>query len=151
VEPRPFTRNSLSNILAFDLGKESTNNESLWLAVLHLSSVFPIVFFALLLWSWKKDQSYKVDKQGRDVLNLQLTMAFVLFAFVMVFLLLPAAAFMMLGMDTRADPLGNIFTLLPPLPIVFLKIFIVYQGIVNAFRSVADKPVRYALSIPFVK
>jgi len=151
VEPRPFTRNSLSNILAFDLGKENTGNESLWLALLHLSSVFPIIFVALLLWSWKKDQSYKIDQQGRDVLNFQLTMAFVLFAFVLVFLLLPAGVFIVLGMDTRANMLGNIFTLLPPLPLVLLKVFIVYQGIVNAFRSAADRPIRYALSIPFVK
>ena len=69
VEPRSFTQNSLSNILEFDFGKESTSNENLWLALLHLSSVFCIVFVPLLLWSWKKDQSYKIDRQGRDVLN----------------------------------------------------------------------------------
>ena len=44
VEPRSFTQNSLSNILEFDFGKESTSNENLWLALLHLSSVFCIVF-----------------------------------------------------------------------------------------------------------
>ena len=39
VEPRAFTRNSLSNILGFDVGKENTNHQSLWLALLHMSSV----------------------------------------------------------------------------------------------------------------
>lgn len=59
VEPRAFTRNSLSNILAFDFGKGNTNNQSLWLALLYLSSAVCTVFVPLLLWSWKKDQSYK--------------------------------------------------------------------------------------------
>src|SRR5215211_9208249 len=69
VEPRSFTRNSLSNILEFDFGKENTDNEHLWLALLHISSAVCIVFLPLLLWSLKKDQSYKIDRQGRDVLN----------------------------------------------------------------------------------
>jgi DNA-binding XRE family transcriptional regulator len=50
VEPRSFTRNSLSNILEFDFGKENTNNQSFWLASLHMSSVFCFVFIPLLLW-----------------------------------------------------------------------------------------------------
>ena len=49
VEPRAFTRNSLSNILAFDFGKETSNHQSLWLAFLHLSSVLCIAFIPLLL------------------------------------------------------------------------------------------------------
>src|SRR5262245_57960041 len=49
VEPRPFTRNSLSNFLAFDFGKQQTNNEGLWLALLHLSSIVCVVIIPLLL------------------------------------------------------------------------------------------------------
>ena len=64
VEPRSFTRNSLSNILEFDMSKEKTENESLWLAFLHLSSVFCIVFLPLLLWSWKKDQATRSIVRG---------------------------------------------------------------------------------------
>src|SRR5215510_2326191 len=89
VEPRSFTRNSLSNILDFDLGRENTNNQSFWLAVLHLSSVFCFAFIPLLLWSWKKDQSYKIDRQGRDVLNFQVTVMLVLFAFILMLMISP--------------------------------------------------------------
>lgn len=39
VEPRPFTRNSLSNSLGFDFGEDQSKNEMLWLAILHLSCV----------------------------------------------------------------------------------------------------------------
>jgi len=151
VEPRSFTQNSLSNILEFDFGKESTSNENLWLALLHLSSVFCVVFIPLLLWSWKKDQSYKIDQQGRSVLNFQITITLVLFAFVLVLLVAPSVWMMVQNMDGEAGLLGDIFTILPPLPILFIGIFTSYQAVMNTFRSLTDKPVRYPLSIPFVK
>lgn len=151
VEPRSFTRNSLSNILEFDLGRENTNNENLWLALLHLSNVFCIVFIPLLLWSWKKDQSYKIDQQGRDVLNFQITITLVLFAFVLMLMVAPAVWLMVQNLDGEAGLLGDIFTLLPPIPILFIGVFTSYQAVMNTFRALTDKPIRYPLSIPFVK
>ena len=151
VEPRSFTQNSLSNILEFDFGKESTSNENLWLAFLHLSSVFCVVFIPLLLWSWKKDQSYKIDQQGRSVLNFQITITLVLFAFVLLLIVAPSVWLMVQNMDGEAGLLGDIFTILPPLPILFIGIFTSYQAVMNTFRSLTDKPVHYPLSIPFVK
>jgi uncharacterized Tic20 family protein len=151
VEPRSFTRNSLSNILEFDFGKDNTGVENLWLVLLHLSSVVCIVFIPLLLWSWKKDQSYKVDQQGRAVLNFQITITLILFTLVLILLIAPAALYLTVTqVDTEAPGL-SIFTLFPPLSILFIAIFTTYQGIVNAFRALSDKPVHYALSIPFVK
>src|SRR5918994_1806677 len=99
VEPRSFTRNSLSNILEFDFGKEKTNNENIWLALLHLSSVVCIVFIPLLLWSWKKDQSYKIDRQGREVLNFQITVMLILFGFGLLFILIPSTLMMAQNLD----------------------------------------------------
>jgi len=69
VEPRAFTLNSLSNILGFDFNQDQTQNETLWLTILHLSCVFSNIIVPLLIWSWKKGHSYKIDKHGRDVLN----------------------------------------------------------------------------------
>lgn len=151
VEPRAFTRNSLSNILEYDLGKENTNNQSLWLALLHLSSVVCIVFIPLLLWSLKKDQSYKIDRQGREVLNFQITIALILLAFVPVLIVIPSTFLMARGLDRDPGTLGNLFTLLPPIPILFLAIFTLYQGVVNTVRALSDKPIRYPLSIPFIR
>jgi uncharacterized Tic20 family protein len=151
VEPRSFTRNSLSNILEFDLGKENTNNESIWLALLHVSSVVCIVFIPLLLWSWKKDQSYKIDQQGRAVLNFQITITLVLFAFTLMLIIAPAVWMMIQGLDGEAGILGDIFTLLPPIPILLIGLFTSYQGVVNTVRALSDKPIHYPLSIPFVK
>jgi uncharacterized Tic20 family protein len=151
VETRSFTRNSLSNILEFDFGRENTNNESIWLALLHLSSAVCIVFVPLLLWSWKKDQSYRIDQQGRDVLNFQITITLVLFAFVLVLMVAPAVFLMVQNLDGEAGILGDIFTLLPPIPILFIGLFTSYQAVVNTVRALSDKPIRYPLSIPFVK
>ena len=151
VEPRSFTRNSLSNILEVDLGKEKTENESLWLTVLHLSSVVCILFIPLLLWSWKKDQSYKIDRQGREVLNFQITITLVLFAFTFLLTIAPAVWLMAQQLDRDSGVLGNIFTLLPPIPILLIGLFTSYQAIMNTVRALNDKPVHYPLSIPFVK
>jgi len=151
VEPRSFTRNSLSNMLEFDFGKENAENQSMWLALLHLSSAVCIVFIPLLLWSWKKDQSIKIDRQGRDVLNFQITITLVLFAFVLILMIAPAVFMMVQELDRDTGILGNIFTMLPPLPILFIAIFTMYQAVVNTVRALSDKPIRYPLSIPFIR
>ena len=56
---------------------------------MHVSSIICIPIIPLLLWSWKKNQSYKIDQQGREVINFQITMALTLFA---------AAFLLMLGL-----------------------------------------------------
>ena len=92
VDPRVYTIHCLGEVLEFDFGEENTSNENLWLAGLHISSIFVILIIPLLLWSWKKNQSYKIDQQGRQVLNFQITMTLMLFA----------AAFLLIAV--RPDP-----------------------------------------------
>jgi uncharacterized Tic20 family protein/DNA-binding Xre family transcriptional regulator len=149
VEPRAFTRNSLSNILEFDFNEDNTGVENLWLMVLHISSCVPVVFPPLLVWSWKKNQSYKIDRQGRDVLNFQITMSLVMFlgVTVCIFLPVPILLFVLRDVESIRGPL----VLLPLIPFVSIGLFTTYQGVANAFRALADKPVRYRLSIPFIK
>src|SRR5512137_395275 len=74
VDPRAYTLHCLGEALEFDFGEETAGNENLWLAILHLSSIFSIPVVPLLLWSWKKNKSCKIDHQGRQVLNFQITM-----------------------------------------------------------------------------
>ena len=151
VEPRSFTRNSLGNILEFDFGRDPGGNHNLWLALMHLSSVISFVFVPLLIWSWKKEESYKIDRQGRDVMNFQFTIMILLFSFSLIFILVPSTLMMAGGMDGEAGLLGDIFTLLPPVPILLLAVFTTYQAIVNTVRALTDKPVHYPLSLPLVK
>jgi uncharacterized Tic20 family protein len=154
VDPRAFTLQCLGKALEFDFGEENTGNENLWLAVLHLSSIFSIPIVPLLLWSWKKNQSCKIDKQGRQVLNFQITMTLCLFAAAFLLMMFPAAL-ILVGQGTvhawESTPIFIVLTICLPLPLIAIGIFCTIQGVVNAMRALSDRPTRYALSIPFVQ
>jgi len=154
VDPRSYTLKCLSEALEFDFGEENTGNENLWLTLLHLSSVFCLFIVPLLLWSGKKNQSYKIDKQGRQVLNFQITMILLLVAALFVVMLVPATLMVAQQVGDAAfegTPPVLLLTLCVPMPLFLIGIFCTYQGVVNAMRALSDKPVHYALSIPFVK
>ncbi len=38
-----------------------------------------------------------------------------------------------------------------PIPLILIGFFCMYQGVANTMRALADKSIRYNLSIPFVK
>jgi uncharacterized Tic20 family protein len=152
VDPRAYTLHCLGETLEFDFGMEDTSNENLWLTILHLSSIFCILIVPLLLWSWKKNQSYKIDQHGRLALNFQITMTLCLFA-AMFFMLVGLPALILLNMDMGEGfvILASTLAVFSILPFISIGIFCTYQGVVNAMRALSDKPVRYPLSIPFVK
>ena len=154
VDPRAYTLQCLSKALAFDFGAESNANDNLWLAILHLSNMFSIVVIPLLIWSWKKNQSYKINQQGRQVLNFQITMTLSLFAaaFLLAFgpmLLVFVEEATMARLEQ--SPLFIALLICLPAPLILIGIFCTYQGVVNAMRALSDRPVHYPLSIPFVK
>ena len=154
VDPRAYTLHCLGTILEFDFGEKNTGNENLWLTILHLSSIFSIPIIPLLLWSWKKNQSYKIDQHGRQVLNFQITMTLSLFAAAFLLILFPAGL-ILVGQGTvhaiEGSPIFILSTICLPMPLIAIGIFCTYQGVVNAMRALSDRPIRYALSIPFVK
>jgi uncharacterized Tic20 family protein len=155
VDPRAYTLQCLAKALEYDFGTDSTSNENLWLAILHLSSLICIVVIPLLLWSWKKNQSSKIDQQGRLVLNFQITMTLTLIALLFLLMIFPITL-AIIDESTGASVIeGNpiIMTglICIPLPLILVGIFCTYQGVVNAARAPSDKPVHYPLSIPFVR
>lgn len=154
VDPRAYTLHCLGKALEFDFGEENTGNENLWLTLMHLSSIFCLFIVPLLLWSWKKTQSIKIDKQGRQVLNFQITMTLALFAAAFLLMAFPAGL-VVAGEQTmnvmESTPVFILATICLPLPLILIGIFCTYQGVVNAMRALSDKPIHYALSIPFVK
>ena len=80
VTRTPYTLQCLSQALGFDFDELNGSRDNLWLLLLHLSSMLCIVILPLVLWSWKKNRSPLIDRQGRQVLNFQVTMTLVLFA-----------------------------------------------------------------------
>ena len=154
VDPRAYTLQCLSKTLEFDFGAESNANDNLWLAILHLSSMLCIVIVPLLLWSWKKNQSYRINQQGRQVLNFQITMTLCLFAAAAVLMLAPMALVFIDAATVASleqNPLFIALLICLPVPLILIGIFCTYQGVVNAVRALADRPVHYSLSIPFFK
>ena len=151
VEPRAFTRNSLSNVLEFDLGKNDLENERFWIAALHLSSMFCIVLIPLLIWSWLKTRSYQVDKHGRQVMNFQITITLALFAGGFCLIVGLPALLILMEQGTGNVVLMSGLALLSVMPMILIGFFISYQGAVKTLRVLSDKPTRYPLSIKFVK
>jgi uncharacterized Tic20 family protein len=154
VDPRAFTLNHLGEVLEFDFEEPNVANENIWLVVLNLSSVIVMFIIPLLIWSWKKNVSTKIAKQGRQVLNFQITMTLVLFAAAFLLMLVPAALILMGEARVNAVEGTAIFQLLLvciPLPLILIGIFCTYQGVINAVRALSDKPIHYPLSIEFVK
>ncbi len=151
VDPRAYTLHCLGEALEFDFGEQNTGNENFWLTILHLSSIFCILVIPLLLWSWKKNQSYKIDQHGRQVLNFQITMTLSLFA-ASFFMIVGLPTLVLLSVNTDGFViLASTLAILSVLPFIFIGVFCTFQGVVNAMRALADKPIHYALSIPFVK
>jgi uncharacterized Tic20 family protein len=154
VDPRVYTLHCLGEVLEFDFGADDTSGENVWLTLMHLSSILCILIIPLLTWSWKKNKSYKIDQQGRQVLNFQITMTLMLFATAFLLAIFPTALIFMGEQTVEAIENSTTFllvTLCLPMPLVLIGFFCTYQGVVNALRALSDRPIHYALSIPFVK
>lgn len=154
VDPRAYTLHCLSTVLEFEFEEQDTSKENVWLTILHLSSILVILPVPLLLWSWKKNQSYKIDRQARLVLNFQITMTLLLFGAAF---LLVAIPLVMLGLDgaglthLEASPAFYLISSFTIVPLILIGIFCTIEGVLNAMRAMADKPIHYPLSIPFVR
>jgi uncharacterized Tic20 family protein len=152
VEPRSFTRNNLSNVLGFDLGEDDTGHENFWLIIMHLSSIFCLVIVPLMVWSLKRRQSYQVDRQGRDVLNFQITMTILLFGCAAILLIIPFILLPFSGFGSSTDMETNLLLVTGSIvPLILIGFFTTYQGIKNAIRSLSGRPCYYPLSLKFVK
>ncbi len=150
VEPRVYTRNNLSNVLEFDLGKDDLGNVRFWLAALHLSCMICIVLIPLLIWSWLKDRSYQVDQHGRQVLNFQITITIALFAFGGCLLIGLPAALIALEQGVGDLVLMSTLAMVCSTPLILIGLFAAFQGVINAIRVLNDQPTRYPLSIQFL-
>jgi uncharacterized Tic20 family protein len=154
VDPRAYTLQCLSDVLDFDFGEQDAANDNIWLALLHLSSMVCMLIVPLLLWSWKKNRSPRIDKQGRLVLNFQITMTLLLFAAAIFLMAFPVSLVVLdeAGITAlESTPFFIPLVVCAPMPLILIGFYCTFQGIINAMRALSEKPIHYALSIPFVK
>lgn len=154
VDPRAYTLQRLSEALSYDFEDHNPASENLWLTMLHLSSAIVMLIIPLVVWSLKKNQSARINAQGRQVLNFQITMTLLLFAAAFLLIALPLG---MVILDQtqitglQGSPAFLLLSVCAPLPLVLIGIFCLYEGVVNAMRALSERPIHYPLSIPFVK
>ena len=128
VTPRSATIKLLAEELDFEFNAEVDNDSKFWLVTLHLSNFFCIVVIPLVIWAWKKDEDYEINRQGKDVINFQLSMTIYLFASsILVFVLV-----------------GIVF-------LIVIWWYIAIITIINTIKVVTENDYKYPLSIKFIK
>lgn len=84
VDPRAYTLQMIAKALDvdYDLFVESESgekielqedNNNIWLALIHLSGLFLLIFPSVLIWNKKKDKIREITAHYRDVMRFQLT------------------------------------------------------------------------------
>lgn len=145
VDPRSFTLNNLSNILEYDFHNDNKGNDTFWITVMHLSSMICIVPIPLLIWSFRKKYSMKINEHGKDVLNFQISMTLYLIGCA----ILPGITSLVMIMVSKTMTFK--FLTISIIPLISLGFICFFQGLLNALKALNDKPYKYFLSIPFLK
>ena len=128
LNPNTSTIRLLAEELEFEYIYEGNDDSKFWLITLHLSNFFCIVVIPLIIWAWKKEEDPEIDKQGKDVINFQISMVIYLFAAsVLVFVLIGFVLLLIIGW------------------------YITIITIINTIKVVSDKEYKYPLTIEFIK
>jgi transcriptional regulator with XRE-family HTH domain len=139
VDPRSFTLQTIASVLEINFeefsnyGKEEstvdqTQNDNLWIPLLHLSGLFVLVIPPVVIWLWQKDKSNKIKEHGIDVINFQISM----------FIYLVCA--------------GLLVFLIIGLPIaIFLGFFSTIVIIVNTIKVIGNQPYKYPWTLKVLK
>ena len=128
VIPRSATIKLLAGELDFEYNDENDDDSKFWLITLHLSNFFCIVVIPLIIWAWKKDEDPEIDKQGKDVINFQLSMTIYLFASSILVFVLVGILFLL--------ALGGYITIIT---------------IINTIKVMTDNDYKYPMTIKFIK
>jgi uncharacterized Tic20 family protein len=98
ASPRSSTARKLNTIFGRTISEPEADDGTFWLMLMHLSSIMPVVVFALIIWSWKREQDSRIDYQGIDVINFQLTMClYLMIASALVFVVIGLLILPLLG------------------------------------------------------
>jgi uncharacterized Tic20 family protein len=118
-----------------DLGHSHRNRESVWAIFCHLSAflmfILPLIgniLGPLLIWSIKKNQIPRVDEEGKESLNFQISMTM----------------YMLMAWVLRALAVGGLFMF----GLVLTNIIFVVMA---SIKTSHDEQFRYPLAIRFIR
>ena len=117
--------------------EERTDQDSLWLAAMHLSMTLHLFFPTFILWKMKKDSIKDITKHFRDLITVQL--------FFWLIIIIPGIIIMVSGVGRGAPPaseMGN------PWYLIIGFIMSLISAIDNAVKVANNKPYNY---LPFKK
>ena len=89
VDPRTYTLKLIADALEIDFdilnnsGSPLNNSihsqeEKLWLPLIHLSALFLLLIPSFLIWSMVREKSPKINEHGKDVINFQLNLCMIM-------------------------------------------------------------------------
>ncbi len=75
VQPRKYTLKILSEALGYDLLNTTVSKTGSlpWHMLLNLSNIFPILIVAILVWAFKREEYEDIDRNGKTIINYQIT------------------------------------------------------------------------------
>ena len=128
VSPRIATLKLIGTELDYEIPFDENDDSKFWLLTLHLSNFISIPIFPLILWAMKKDENTEIDRQGKDVINFQISMMIYLFASALL-----------------------VFAIVGIVLLLLLGLYITLITIINSTKVVMEKDYKYYLTIKFIK
>jgi uncharacterized Tic20 family protein len=128
VAPRLSTLKILSDLLEVDLLEKESQEATLWLMLMHLSSMFPVVIIPLIIWMWKKGDDSRIESHGPDVINFQISM---------MLYLMGGSLLMFVGVGLIIMPLFGLW--------------IFFITLINTIKVAVGQSYRYPLSLHLIK
>jgi transcriptional regulator with XRE-family HTH domain len=140
VDPRSYTLQMISKALDVDISLFTETNskenieyrkesERTWLALIHLSGLFFLIFPCVLIWNKKKNEIEGITDHYRDIINYQLSIW-------LIFMMPGIIAFLFAGV---------------PYPIFVAIIFNVMFTIPNSIKVLNGRPYKYFYAYKFQK
>jgi len=128
LSPRVLILKKIGSELNYEIPFSENDDTKFWLLTLHLSNFLVLPIFSLILWQLKKNEIPQVDKQGKDVINFQISM----FTYFLISVLFFFFTF------------GIILLLV-------LSLYMTVITIVNSINVVMERDYKYYLTIKFIK
>ena len=145
VTPQAFTVKALVEKLEIGLDQNGRVDRTGWIILIHLSTLLLLFPVPLVMLAFKGKENVLLETHAKKALNFQITMLLVLFSWFGLTFLGGLSLGAIAGVTLRFL-LG--FAFIPP---IGLFIWVTILSIVNCFRTLSQREIRYPLAIQFLR